>query len=79
MNKQDKIKKVMREFNDGKLKIPNGEVVTDKNQALAMLLTKFSSAKDNPFLMDNYVVKVLRTVLLELKAINNLETIINYR
>ena len=31
MNKQDKIKKVMRKFNDGKLKTPNGEVVTDKN------------------------------------------------
>lgn len=26
MNKQDKIKKVMREFKDGKLKTPNGEV-----------------------------------------------------
>ena len=31
MNKQDKIKKVMREFKDGKLKTPNGEVVTNKN------------------------------------------------
>lgn len=28
MNKQDKIKKVMREFKDGKLKTSNGEVVT---------------------------------------------------
>lgn len=45
MNKQDKIKKVMREFKDGKLKIPNGEVVTDKNQALAVLLTKLSLAR----------------------------------
>lgn len=27
MNKQDKIKKVMREFKDDKLKTPNGEVV----------------------------------------------------
>lgn len=26
MNKQDKIKKVMREFKNGKLKTPNGEV-----------------------------------------------------
>ena len=26
MNKQDKIKKVMCEFKDGKLKTPNGEV-----------------------------------------------------
>ena len=30
MNKQDKIKKVMREFKCGKLKTHNGEVVTDK-------------------------------------------------
>lgn len=28
MNKQDKIKKVMREFKDGKLKTPNGRIVT---------------------------------------------------
>ena len=69
MNKQDKIKKVMREFNDGKLKTPNGEVVTDKNQALAVLLTKLSSARDNLLLMDNYVVKALRTVLLEFSGI----------
>ena len=32
-----------------------------------MLLTKLSSAMDNPLLMDNYVVKALRTVLLEYK------------
>ena len=38
MNKQDKIKKVMREFKDGKLKTPNGEVVTDKKQALAIAM-----------------------------------------
>ena len=54
MNKQDKIKKVMREFNDVKLKTQNGEVVTDKNQALAVLLTKLSSERHNPLLMDNY-------------------------
>ena len=30
-----------------------------------MLLTKLSSARDNPLLMDNYAVKALRTVLLE--------------
>ena len=36
-------------------------------EALAVLLTKLSSAKDNPLLMDNYVVKALRTVLLEFK------------
>jgi hypothetical protein len=36
-------------------------------EALAVLLTKLSSARDNPLLMDNYVVKALRTVLLEYK------------
>ncbi len=34
-------------------------------EALAVLLTKLSSARDCPLLMDNYVVKALRTVLLE--------------
>lgn len=57
----------MREFNDCKLKTHNGEVVTDKNQALSVLLTKLSSEMDNPLLMDNYAVKALRTVLLEFK------------
>lgn len=37
------------------------------HEALAVLLTKLSSARDNPLLMDNYVVKALRTVLLEFK------------
>lgn len=37
------------------------------HEALAVLLTKLSSAMDNPLLMDNYVVKSLRTVLLEFK------------
>lgn len=32
-----------------------------------MLLAKLSSARDNPLLMDNYVVKALRTVLLNFK------------
>ena len=45
----------MREFKDGKLKTPNGEVVTDKNQALAVLLTKLSSARDNPLEAKAYV------------------------
>lgn len=36
-------------------------------EALAVLLIKLSSAMDNPLLMDNYVVKALRTVLLEFK------------
>lgn len=33
----------------------------------AVLLTKLSSARDNPLLMDNYVVKALRTVLSNFK------------
>lgn len=37
------------------------------HEALAVLLTKLSSVRDNPLLMDNYVVKALRTVLLEFK------------
>lgn len=37
------------------------------HEALAVLLTKLSSAMDNPLPMDNYVVKALRTVLLEFK------------
>lgn len=36
-------------------------------EALAVLLTKLSSARDNPLLMDNYAVKALRTVLLNFK------------
>ena len=38
------------------------------HEALAVLLTKLSSARENPLLMDNYVTKSLRTVLLEFKA-----------
>lgn len=37
------------------------------HEALAVLLTKLSSARDNPLLMDNYVTEALRTVLLEFK------------
>ena len=37
------------------------------HEALAVLLTKLSSARDNPLLMDNYVTKALRTVLLKFK------------
>ena len=37
------------------------------HEALAVLLTKLSSARDNPLPMDNCVVKALRTVLLEFK------------
>ena len=37
------------------------------HEAPAVLLTKLSSARDNPLLMDNYVTKALRTVLLEYK------------
>ena len=37
------------------------------HEALAVLLTKLSSARENPLLMDNYVTKALRTVLLNFK------------
>lgn len=37
------------------------------HEALAVLLTKLSSARENPLLMDNYVTKALRTVLGEFK------------
>lgn len=37
------------------------------HEALAVLLTKLSSARDNPLLMDNYVTEALRTVLLKFK------------
>lgn len=41
------------------------------HEALIVLLTKLSSARDNPLLMDNYVTKALRTVLLEFKESNS--------
>lgn len=43
---------------------------TNKKQlhkALAVLLTKLSSARENPLLIDNYVVKALRTTLVTFK------------
>lgn len=33
------------------------------HKALAMLLTKISSAKDNPLLIDNYIVNALLTTI----------------
>lgn len=36
-------------------------------EALAVLLTKLSLARENPLLMDNYVVKALRTTILTFK------------
>ena len=44
------------------------------HEALAVLLTKLSSARDNPLLMDNYVTEALRTVLLEFKESGELYT-----
>ena len=44
------------------------------HEALAVLLTKLSSARDNPLLIDNYVEKALRTVLLEFKESGELYT-----
>lgn len=43
-------------------------------EALSVLLIKLSSAKDNPLLIDNYVMKALRTVLLEFKESGELYT-----
>mgnify|MGYP006971334539 FL=1 len=37
------------------------------HEALAVLLTKLSSARENHLLMDNYVTKAWRTVLLDFK------------
>ena len=37
------------------------------HEALPVLLTKLSSARDNPLLMDNYVTKAFSTVLFEFK------------
>lgn len=42
------------------------------HEALAVLLTKLLSARDNPLPMDNYVTKALRTVLLEFKEYGEL-------
>ena len=36
-------------------------------EALAVLLIKLSSARDNPLLIDNYATKALRTVLMTFK------------
>lgn len=33
------------------------------HEALAVLLTKLSLARDNPLLIDNYIVNALRTIL----------------
>lgn len=43
------------------------------HEALAVLLTKLSSARDNPLLMDNYVVKALRTTLVTFKESGELQ------
>lgn len=43
-------------------------------EALTVLLIKLSSARDNPLLIDNYVMKALRTVLLEFKESGDLYT-----
>ena len=37
---EDKTAKVMREFKEGKLKTPDGKVVTDKDQAIAIALNE---------------------------------------
>lgn len=40
MTKQDKIKKVMKEFKNGTLKTPDGKVVKDRKQALAIAMSE---------------------------------------
>lgn len=42
------------------------------HEALAVLLTKLSSARGSPLPMDNYVLKALRTVLFEFKEYGEL-------
>lgn len=49
------------------------------HEALAVLLNKLSSTRDNPLLMDNYVTKALRTVLLEFKESGELQKHIRNR
>jgi len=44
---QDKVGQVMSEWKDGKLKTPEGKVVTDKNQALAIALSEAGLTKKN--------------------------------
>lgn len=43
---QKKVKKVMKEFKDGKLKSSSGEKVTDKDQAVAIALSEAGLSKD---------------------------------
>lgn len=59
MNKQDKIKKVMREFKDGKLKTPNGEVVTDKKQALAIAMSESEDYAEKADLIEDIFISSL--------------------
>ena len=59
MNKQDKIKKVMREFKDGKLKTPNGEVVTDKKQALAIAMSEGEDYAEKADLIEDISISSL--------------------
>lgn len=59
MNKQDKIKKVMREFKNGKLKTPNGEVVTDKKQALAIAMSESEDYAEKADLIEDISISSL--------------------
>ena len=42
------------------------------HEAQPVLLTKLSSARDNPLLMDNYIVKALRITLVTFKEFGEL-------
>ena len=45
-------------------------------EALAVLLVKLSSARDNPLLIDNYVVNALRTTLVTFKESGELREVL---
>jgi len=46
MTKEEKIKKVMHEFEQGKLKDSYGKLITDKNQALAVAISEAKEYKN---------------------------------
>lgn len=73
MNKQDKIKKVMREFKDGKLKTPNGEVVTDKKQALAIAMSESEDYAEKADLIEDISISSLSDAEEVIKGIGSEE------
>ena len=63
-NKQKKFNKVMGEFGDGTLKTPNGDVVTDRKQALAIAYSE-SGLDESKQKLYNIVEGVVRKTLVE--------------